>query len=204
MAGLVPGSIPGLFATSNGDGAVVHTILEAIATNHPVSPTQFHNSVHNTSAGYWSIATRSQQPITCITGGVATAAMALLKAVAEVQAENGPLLLCVYDVPLPFPLDMKRPTDGIFGVGLVLCPEQTQAGMARVAAHYERTAPCTRETLPRLPALHRLATGNPAGRLLRLLESLAGGAAETFSMALLDGWVKVSVEPCSAVGTFSN
>jgi hypothetical protein len=121
-----------------------------------------------------------------------------------VLAEGGPLFLCVYDVPLPFPLDRKRPTDGIFGVGLVLCPERTQAGMARVAAHYERTAPSTMETLPRLPALHRLAIGNPAGRLLRLLQSLAEGAAETFSMALLDGWVKVSVEPCSPAGTFSN
>ena len=31
MAGVAPGSIPSVFATSNGDGAVVHTILEAFA-----------------------------------------------------------------------------------------------------------------------------------------------------------------------------
>src|SRR5215475_9857498 len=57
MAGVRPGSIPSVFATSNGDGAVVHTMLQAIAARQPVSPTQFHNSVHNTAAGYWSIAT---------------------------------------------------------------------------------------------------------------------------------------------------
>ena len=31
MAGIAPGAIPSVFATSNGDGAVVHTILEALA-----------------------------------------------------------------------------------------------------------------------------------------------------------------------------
>jgi len=87
MAGTRPGSIPSVFATSNGDGAVVHTILEALAAHQPVSPTQFHNSVHNAAAGYWSIATGSQQPTTCIAGHDATAGCALLKAVAEVQAE---------------------------------------------------------------------------------------------------------------------
>ena len=60
MAGIAPGAIPSVFATSNGDGAVVHSILEALAADQPVSPTQFHNSVHNTAAGYWSIATASQ------------------------------------------------------------------------------------------------------------------------------------------------
>src|SRR5512143_1389119 len=33
MAGVAPGSIPSAFATSNGDGAVVHTILQAIAAH---------------------------------------------------------------------------------------------------------------------------------------------------------------------------
>src|SRR5690348_12842116 len=65
-AGVAPGSIASAFATSNGDGAIVHTILETLAADQPVSPTQFHNSVHNTAAGYWSIATGSQQATTCI------------------------------------------------------------------------------------------------------------------------------------------
>ena len=31
MAGIAPGAIPSVFATANGDGAVVHSILEALA-----------------------------------------------------------------------------------------------------------------------------------------------------------------------------
>lgn len=203
MAGVTPGSIPSVFATSNGDGAVVHTILEALAAHQAVSPTQFHNSVHNAAAGYWSIGTGSQQPTTCIAAHDATAAAALLKAVAEVQAESRPLLLCVYEVPLPAPLDVKHPTEGSFGVGLVLAPAGTPGGMARMAVRYNGKAAAP-DVLPRSPDLHRLARGNAAARLLRLLETLAREDTDTFSMALLDGRVEVRVEPCSPAGTFSN
>jgi len=203
MAGVAPGAIPSVFATSNGDGAVVHTILEALAAHQPVSPTQFHNSVHNAAAGYWSIATGSQQSTTCIAGHDATAAGAILKGVAEVQAENRPLLLCVYDVPLPTPLDVKHPTEGSVGVGLVLAPELAPGGMARIAVRYAASPPAA-DVLPRLPALHRLARSNPAARLLRLLETLARGVPDTLAMPLLDGRVEVRVEPCSPGGTFSN
>jgi hypothetical protein len=203
MAGTRPGSIPSVFATSNGDGAVVHTILEALAAHQPVSPTQFHNSVHNAAAGYWSIATGSQQSTTCIAGHDSTAGAALLKAVAEVQAEDRPLLLCVYDVPLPPPLDAKHPTDGPFGVGLVLIPGQASSGLAQIAVRYARSTSAA-DVLPRLPALQRLARGNPAARLLRLLETLARVVPDTLSMSLLDGRVEVRVEPCSPGVTFSN
>jgi len=203
-AGVAPGSISSVFATSNGDGAVVHTILEALAARQPVSPTQFHNSVHNTAAGYWSIATGSQQATTCIACHDATAAAALLKAVAEVHAERRPLLLCVYDEPLPAPLDAKHPTDGTFGVGLVLAPEDASAGMARIDVRYAGSSEGVADWLPRLSALHRLAKGNPAARLLRLLESLARQVPDTFSMPLLDGRVDVRLEPCSPADRFLN
>ena len=51
--------------------------------------------------------------------------------------------------------------------------------------------------MPRLLAPAPACHGNPAARLLRLLETLARGPRD-FSMALLDGRVKVRVEPCSA------
>ena len=50
---------------------------------------------------------------------------------AEVQTERRPLLLCIYDVPLPAPLDARRPTCGLFGAGLVLAPEGGERDMAR-------------------------------------------------------------------------
>ena len=204
MAGIAPGAIPSVFATANGDGAVVHSILEALAAEQPVSPTQFHNSVHNTAAGYWSIATGSQQPTNCIACHDATAAAALLKAVAEIETERRPVLLCVYDVPLPSPLDASRPTGESFGAGLVLTPERCPNALAHLAVRYDGTPSTPGSDTPRLPSLRELARGNPAARMLRLLETLALGVADDFSMALLDGRVEVRVRPCSAAHASSN
>ena len=64
-------------------------------------------------------------------------------------------------------------------------------------------APSDSET-PHLAALRDLARGNPAARTLRLLESLALGVVDEFSMALLDGRVEVRVQPCSPVHASSN
>ena len=55
-----------------------------------------------------------------------------------------------------------------------------------------------------LVALRDLARGNPAARTLRLLEALARGAVDDFSMPLLNGRVTVRVTPCSAVRTSWN
>jgi hypothetical protein len=204
MAGIAPGAIACVFATANGDGAVVHSILEALAAEQPVSPTQFHNSVHNTAAGYWSIATGSQLPTNCIACHDATAAAALLKAVAEIEAERRPMLLCVYDVPLPAPLDGSRPTTGSFGSAFVLTPESVPDALAHLTIRYDGMPPAPDSGMPRLLSLRELARGNPAARTLRLLETLALGAADEFSMALLDGRVEVRVRPCSAAPAFSN
>jgi hypothetical protein len=47
-----------VFASSLGDGAVMNKMCLTLADpNQLVSPTIFHNSVHNAPAGYWHIGT---------------------------------------------------------------------------------------------------------------------------------------------------
>ena len=50
------GDLRSVFASCSGDMDIVDDICRAL-TEQPValSPTQFHNSVHNASAGYWRI-----------------------------------------------------------------------------------------------------------------------------------------------------
>ena len=52
-----------VFASANGDGAVIDAILEHARQSRPhaVSPTQFHNSVHNGPPAYWSIGCAQQR-----------------------------------------------------------------------------------------------------------------------------------------------
>ena len=194
-SGLAPGSLRAVFGSGNGDGLVVGGILDALAVGgaaeRVVSPTQVHNSVHNAAAGYWSIATASRQPATCLGAHDWTWAASLLKAVADVAAEGQPVLLCCYDHPLPPPLDATRPMADAFGAGLVLGP--SGAGLARVGVAYGADPPLPGTTLPRNQALHALAQGNPAARSLRLLEALACRAPGRHSVPYLDGRLDIEV-----------
>jgi len=197
-SGLPPGSLRIVFGSSNGDGVVVGGILEALATaqgnERVVSPTAFHNSVHNAAAGYWSIATASQQPATCLGCHDWTWAASLLKAAADVAADGEPVLLCCYDHPLPTPLAALRPTTAAFGVGLVLAPPGVGLPLATIRVRYDTRPPTPGAWTPRNMALHALAAGNAVAQSLRLLETLALGTADQHAVAYLDGRLDIALE----------
>jgi hypothetical protein len=198
MAGLAPDALRNVFATSNGDGAVVGAILESLSGGDGlVSPTQFHNSVHNAASGYWTIAAGSRQPATCVGCHDVTMGAALLKALAEVEVERTPLLLCVYDAPMPPPLVAKRPTEGAFAAGFVLAPEDNGKALARLDARYVPDPVPDGAGEPDAPGLRELSRANPAARGLRLLQTLACCKADRFPVELLDGYLEIGVEPCS-------
>ena len=53
--------------SSDGDGEIVHRLCTALASPAAeVSPTDFHNSVHNAATGYWSIGAHSSAPSTAL------------------------------------------------------------------------------------------------------------------------------------------
>lgn len=193
-----PAALRGIFASSNGDGPVVGSILESLVTldprDRPVSPTQFHNSVHNATAGYWSIAHGSAQSATCMGLHDDSLAAALLTAMVEVTAEAAPVLLCAYDYPMPPPLDVKRPTLAPLGLGLVLAPPGRGTAIAQLTLRFEplqRSVP----PRPRAAGLRALAIGNAMGRGLRLLEALARREAEVHALPYLDGSLMLGLTP---------
>ena len=196
-AGIAPGAIPGVFASANGDGAVVGALLETLAGPDPsVSPTQFHNSVHNAAAGYWSIAARSAAPVTSLTGHDGSLAAALLRVASEVAADGATVLLVVYDLPLPVPLAALRPTRFACGLGLVLGPPGD--GLATLRLDYRTTPLDPTAELPLAPPLREIAAANPAGRGLRLLEALARRETASLALRLFGGQVTMELQPCSA------
>lgn len=197
-SGLQPSSLRTVFGSANGDGATIQTILTTLAGADPyVSPTLFHNSVHNAAAGYWSIGAGSAQPATCVGCHDFTVGAALLAAAAEVQAEKQPVLMCVYDVPFPEPLNTARPCSGVFGAGLVLTPTQ-QGAFATLRLDWRPGSAPPDTGAPR-GAFGGLPRSNPAARILRLLEALARQEPDHLSLALLDGHIDLIVHPCSAV-----
>jgi hypothetical protein len=62
-AGADAAALATVFTSSSGDGHNCHALCETLASDdRQVSPTRFHNSVHNAAAGYWGIATGAMAP----------------------------------------------------------------------------------------------------------------------------------------------
>jgi hypothetical protein len=198
MAGLAPNTVRTVFGTSNGDGAVLHTLLETLSSAEPqLSPTQFHNSVHNAAAGYWTIAAASRMPASCVSLYDWSFSAALLAAMGELAAEGAPVLLCAYDVPLPGPLAQKRRTIGAFAAALMLSPTLQPSALASLEVNFVAEPALSSEERPRNEALHDLAEGNSAARSLRLLENLAREEQEAFSLGYLeDARLDIVLSPC--------
>jgi len=192
LSGLEPGSLEAVFASSNGDGPVVGSILEALASGsgeRVVSPTQFHNSVHNAAAGYWSIATASRRPATCIGCHDESWAAALLTALAGLRATDRPVLLVCYDHPLPPPLDAVRPTGPAFAAAFVLGPAGDGATLR--LGYEPLRAPCPAAWDQRFAVL----AANPAARALPLLAAVARGAPFAGDLAYQDGRLRLEFRP---------
>lgn len=104
-----PDQLRSVFASDEGTGEVCQQMLEALATTGQVSPSLFHNSVHNAPAGYFSIATQSRQPSVSVSLGGESFGAGLLCAVSETCSSGQPVLLLAYDAPLPQPMRSLLP-----------------------------------------------------------------------------------------------
>ncbi len=94
--------LPAVFASLGGEIQVTDAICRLLPNpGELLSPTQFHNSVHNTTAGYWSILNQCQASSTAIAAVDDTFAMGLLEAWTQLQLNAGDLLLVCYDEVWP-------------------------------------------------------------------------------------------------------
>jgi hypothetical protein len=195
-SGRDPETMAMVFTSSGGDGDTVHEILCVLATDgREVSPTRFHNSVHNAPAGYWSVATGSCEPSTSLCAYDASFAAGLLDAAAQATVDDRPVTLVAYDLPYPEPLHFVRPIVDLAGLALVLTPWLTDRSFARIGI-----APGGPEEAPTPmadPRLERLRAGNPAARGLPLLAVLARGRAAMVCLEEAAGTsAEIWVEPC--------
>jgi hypothetical protein len=184
QTGYDPATLPAVFASSGADGDTISAILAALATPaREVSPTRFHNSVHNAPSGYWGIATQSQEAVTSLSCFDASFAAGLLEAAVQVVAGGRPVLLVAYDLPYPEPLNGARRIEASFGVALVLSPEVSRRGLAELAIG---TTGVLGGAVSRCSdhGLEDLRRGNPAARSLPLLAMLAGHSSGQIDLGL--------------------
>jgi hypothetical protein len=188
-----PDELLSVFASTQGDLDIINQICLALTReDRPVSPTQFHNSVHNAPAGYWSIGTGFQTASTslaCLTGSFASG---LLEAAVQIETESKPALLVCYDLPAPSPLDQLIGDSNAFATALLLAPA-AENGVDRIATLNVQTEAGGMLSQLRNKELEALRISAPAARSLPLLQSLARRESARLQLPYLDN-LDLSVE----------
>jgi hypothetical protein len=194
QAGADVAQLATVFSASGADGHNCHALCEQLASDdRQISPTRFHNSVHNAAAGYWGIATGAMAPCQVICAYDASFGAGLLDALGQVVVDRQPMLLIAYDSEYPEPLFAKRPVPDCAGVGLLLTPERTPRSLAQITV---RPTTAVAETLAD-PALESLRTAIPALRALPLLRRLALGEGGPLVVDYLPPMqLSITLQPC--------
>jgi len=185
-----------VFASSSGEGETLHQMCETLASaDRDVSPTRFHNSVHNAASGYWGIANRAHEASTSLCCYDASFAAGLIEAVTQIATLGKPVALIAYDQPYPEPLNSVRPLLASFATALVLTPHATHRAFAALELEFlEGEAQPTRMSDP---GLEEMRLGAPAARALPLLQALTRKAGGNVEMDFLgDRRLRMAVSSC--------
>ena len=183
MAGVDPAEAASVFASGMGDMQLTDymctTLLEM---PRAVSPTRFHNSVHNAATGYWSIATGSHAAANAISGFDNSAAIALLEGAIQAIEEQTPVIVASEETAAPLPFTSIYSSTVPLGTALLLAPPGTRQNALATLRMELQDGKVTVEA-PRLPD-ELTFPGNYAAAILPLLQSLATNEACTLYMPL--------------------
>lgn len=161
--------LPSVFASTHGDLAITDYMCATLASDpRNLSPTRFHNSVHNAAAGYWTIGAGAMQPATAISAFDASFAQGLLEALVQLDSGSDAVLLVAYDSQSAGPIAKVSPSVGLLGAALVLS-RHARAGAPRLQVQLTDGDAAAEGT----GALARHARGNAMAPMLPLFDALA-------------------------------
>jgi hypothetical protein len=171
-AGRNAADVPCVFVSAHGDLSINDYMCSTLASDPTVlSPTRFHNSVHNAAVGYWTIGTGCMAASNSLSAYDHSFPAGLLEAAVQCAADQSPVLLVGYDTPTVGPLTSVTDSRGLLAVALVLAPERT----ARSVASFDWSIESSdgQFPAPRSEAAKTLAQINPMAHALGLFEALA-------------------------------
>jgi hypothetical protein len=192
-----PAKLPTVFSSSSGDGQNCHEICATLASaDRQLSPTRFHNSVHNAPAGYWGIATGATAAANSLCAHDASFGAGLLEAICQVNVERTHVLLIAYDTSYPEPMHSVRAIPDAFAVALLLAPARAAAALAHIELSLgDEPADHLQDA-----ALEQLRAAVPAARSLPLLAHVARGTSGRVCIDYLDG-ASIALEVSRAPGS---
>ena len=197
-SGLPAQALPSVFSSASGDAVNCHEICSALASgDRLISPTRFHNSVHNAASGYWSISSAAMASASVLCARDASFGAGLLEAMTQCVVDDSPVLLVVYDTDYPEPLYSKRPIPDTMGVALVLSPRRSARSVAHITLQGTSYMTSAAADIMMDASLEILRQTIPAARALPLLQAIAKGKAGPLVLAYLDDMqLALEVAPC--------
>ena len=181
MAGRDPATLASVFTSTHGDLAITDQMCATLAADpRELSPTRFHNSVHNAPAGYWTVAAHCNKTATAISAGPSSFAAGIVEAATEVAADGDAVLLVAYDIVARGPLAEVAPSGVPFAAALVLSPSRGAATIAALSIYPLQGSAKT----PELPAVVAAFASNPTAlQALPLLLALAARTPARVTLA---------------------
>lgn len=127
-------SLTTVFASGMGDVGITDQMCRAL-TRQPkvISPTIFHNSVHNAPAGYWSIGAGAHAASSSISAFVDTLAVTLLETWSQAAFGRRPVLCVVADMAVQPPMRAICPIPAAAAIALVVSPAELSERSAQIA-----------------------------------------------------------------------
>lgn len=179
QAGLQASDLASVFVSGLGDTQLTDYMCKVLAgENKSLSPTKFHNSVHNAAAGYWTISTDCMQAANSVAGFNESVSLTLMEALVQANAEQRPMLLTFYDAPSSPILKELLENEQPFAVSIIVSPSANADFSASVQ---ETTASWPTLSLPE--DLQACYEHNPCAKILPVLELLTG-ARQSLTMPL--------------------
>lgn len=183
--GVSPQNLASVFVSGYGDTNLTDYMCKALASeNKLLSPTKFHNSVHNAPAGYWTISTGAMRAANSVAGCGHSVSIALMEAFIQCQVENAPVLITFYDAPVAAIMRPVLDNAQAFAGSLIIYPtSSSRDGLTVTATLSSETVewPSLRTTNTYLQQLY---DKNPAAKLLCLFEKLYAPAPSSAPICL--------------------
>lgn len=156
-------SVSLVFASRHGDLDRTLELLNALAQGETLSPTAFSLSVHNSTAGLFSIAKSDRAAATAVAAGADTLSMGLMEAANMIAAGAEAVLFCYADDMPPAAYQPYLQADAArhpFSISLLLTPAADGALNCRLARHTDAS-----EEAPETALVRFLVEGSASGVL---------------------------------------
>ena len=179
-----PKELSSVFVSGLGDTQLTDYMCKVLAgENKALSPTKFHNSVHNAAAGYWTISTGCMQAANSVAGFDESVSLTLLEALVQADAEQRPMLITLYDAPSSAVLQGLLKNQQAFAVSLVIVP----SSLLESKPDFSATVDAKKVDWPESSysgVLDECYQTNPVARVLPLLDLLGDQSEQSISMPL--------------------